>query len=83
MLNESRSVSDKKNPDKGEFAQRLFFSQVNDITFHIIMGSKSVALGEVRKAVKTCLLILPNDQSYFSLKTLLKYEQRFLFLKKF
>ena len=83
MLNESRSVSDKKNPDKGEFARRLFFSQVNDITFHIIMGSKSVTLGEVRKAVKTCLLILPNDQSYFSLKTLLKYEQRFLFLKKF
>ena len=61
----------------------FFFSQVNDITFHIIMGSKSVTLGEVRKAVKTCLLILPNDQSYFSLKTLLKYEQRFLFLKKF
>ena len=46
------------------------------------MGSKSVTLGQVRKAVKTCVLILPNDQSYFSLKTLLKYEQRFLFLKK-
>ena len=83
MLNESRSVSDKRNPNKGEFARRLFFPQVNDITFHIIMGSKSVTLGEVRKAVKTCLLILPNDQSYSSLKTLLKYEQRFLFLKKF
>ena len=33
--------------------------------------------------LKTCLLILPNAQLYFSLKTLLKYEQRFLFLKKF
>ena len=46
------------------------------------MGSKSVTFGQVKKAVKTCLLILPNDQSYSSLTTLLKYEQRFLFLKK-
>ena len=73
----------RKTLTRANLHDGFFFSQVNDITFHIIMGSKSVTLGEVRKAVKTCLLILPNDQSYFSLKTLLKYEQRFLFLKKF
>ena len=57
MLNESSSVSYKKNPNKGDFARRLFFSQVNDITFHIFMGSKSVTFGEEdcgMPLIKTC-----------------------------
>ena len=59
MLNESRSVSGKKNPNKGEFhvCTTAFFSQVNDITFHIIMGSKSVTFGEEgcgMPLIKTC-----------------------------
>ena len=47
----------RKTLTRASLHDGFFFSQVNDITFHIIMGSKSVTFGEEGCGVpliKTC-----------------------------
>ena len=73
MRSESRSVSAKKNANKGQFVRGLFsFSKVIDITFHILKGSKTVAFGEIEN--EGCVNLSLNSPECL--------EQRFLFLKK-